>query len=57
MRTLGNSMNGEIGVKVEENEFIVEMSFPIFHAGNLDFLFFNKEADDDEKTYPTYRSY
>ncbi|WP_454971519.1 hypothetical protein [Dorea sp.] len=57
MRTLGNSMNGEIGVKVEENEFIVEMSFPIFHAGNLDFLFFNKEADDDERTYPTYRSY
>jgi K+-sensing histidine kinase KdpD len=26
-------MNGEIGAKIEENEFIVEMSFPIVQDG------------------------
>lgn len=32
-RGLVKRMNGEIGVKIEENEFIVEMSFPIVKDG------------------------
>ena len=32
-RGLVKRMNGEIGAKIEENEFIVEMSFPIVKDG------------------------
>ena len=32
-RGLVKSMNGEIGAKIEENEFIVEMSFSIVKDG------------------------
>jgi len=32
-RELVKRMHGEIGAKIEENEFIVEMSFPIVKDG------------------------